>query len=108
MEREEHFLAQYLFPSIKQPTSTREVLAVVEKKINKKIEIKHLEQDEAAELLLKRASDSGAYAKEAVGLMAKYYNTNGLLGNAKVLEMIIGREPMQVAEWVDRAIGRAQ
>jgi len=108
MEREEHFLAQYPIISVDLPKSTREVLSVIEKKINKKIETKHLEQDEAAELLLKRASDSGAYAKEAVGLMAKYYNTKGLLGNSKVLKAVIGREPMQVAEWVDWAIEQTQ
>ncbi|KAJ4334028.1 hypothetical protein N0V87_007186 [Didymella glomerata] len=108
MEREEHFFAQYPIISTKSPTSSREVLSVIEKKINKEIEIKPLEKDAAAELLLKRASDSGAYAKEAVELMAKYYNTNGLLGNAKVLKMIIGREPMQVAEWLDWALEQAQ
>ncbi|KAF3051793.1 hypothetical protein E8E11_011279 [Didymella keratinophila] len=108
MEREEHFLAQYPIISVDSPKSTCGVLSVIEKKINKKIETKHLEQDEAAELLLKRASDSGAYAKEAVGLMAKYYNTNGLLGNSKVLKTVIGREPMQVAEWADWAIEQAQ
>ncbi|KAJ4381825.1 hypothetical protein N0V86_003190 [Didymella sp. IMI 355093] len=108
VEREEHFLAQYPTISINSPMSTREVLSVVEEKIGKKIEIKDLEKDEAAGLLIKRASDSGPYAKKAVGLMGEYYNTNGLLGNSNVLKMVIGREPMQVAEWVDWTLEQAR
>lgn len=104
LEREDHFNAQYPIVSTKSPTSTRDVLTVIERKLNKTIEVKLLKEDKAVELLLGRASDSGAYAKDAVGLMSKYYNTNGLIGNANVLKMIIGREPMPVADWVEWAV----
>lgn len=108
MEREEHFLAQFSIISTKQATSNRDVLFVARKKINKEIEIKPLKHDEKADFMLKRVSDPGVYAKETVGLRAKYYSANGKLCASKVLQIIIGREPMQVAEWVDWTIEQAQ
>ena len=107
-EREEHFYAQYPIISTRLPTSFRQVLSVIETKLDKKITIKRLEEDEAVGLLLKRASDSSAYARDAVGRMAAYYSSKGLVGNYNTLKMVIKREPMQVAEWVDRAVKQAR
>ncbi|KAL1604389.1 hypothetical protein SLS59_004187 [Nothophoma quercina] len=107
-EREEHFYAQYPIISTRLPASFRQVLSVIETKLDKKITIKRLEEDEAVGLLLKRASDSGAYARDAVGRMAAYYSSKGLVGNYNTLKMVIKREPMQVAEWVDWAVKQAK
>lgn len=107
-EREEHFYAQYPIISTRLPISFRQVLSVIETKLDKKITIKRLEEDEAVGLLLKRASDSSAYARDAVGRMAAYYSSKGLVGNYNILKMVIKREPMQVAEWVDRAVKQAK
>lgn len=107
LEREEHFYAQYPVISTHDPTSFSDVLSAIETELGKKITIKPLEENKAVDLLLGRASGSDAYAKDAVRRMARYYDKKGLVGNSNILEMVIRRKPMQVAEWAQWAIEQA-
>lgn len=105
LEREDHFYAQYPIVSTPSPVSFKEVLSTIEAELDRKITIQPLQEEEAFDLLLKKASEpDDAYAKDGVRRMAEYYATKGLIGNSNILRMIIGREPMSVASWAQWAI----
>lgn len=46
--------------------------------------------------------------RQAAARMFMYYNDKGLVGNSNVLEMLLGRKPLDYSEWIQLILREVQ
>ncbi|KAF2262179.1 NAD(P)-binding protein [Lojkania enalia] len=104
-ERERHFYAQYPLVSTHDRVSFGEALNIISKKLNKRIEIAVTPFKESVDNILVRlygkSESIGQRSKDAAQRMIMFYDNRGLVGNANVLEWVLGRKATQFDEWVE-------
>ncbi|CAK4030886.1 Hypothetical predicted protein [Lecanosticta acicola] len=109
MHREQHLYATYQLVSTSEPLNYVEAMGIVSQVIGKTVRIERLSVDEAVEgfrgLIAAGTpeQDSQALLSNAARMFV-YYNRNGLKGNSNVLQMLLGRKPLEYREWVERQL----
>ncbi|KAK3671625.1 hypothetical protein LTR78_008548 [Recurvomyces mirabilis] len=112
-EREKHLYASYELVSTPTPHSYNEAISIVSEELGKEVSIKQLPIEEGAKMFATMLSHGdikeAAFANtQGPARMFMYYNDKGLIGNPNVLEMLLGRKPMDYREWVKASIEEAK
>lgn len=106
-DRDKHLYATYPLVSTAAPLNYHEAMDIVSSVSGKPIRIERVSLETIVRGYIKStvSEDSPQEDVKVVGRgMARlmtYYDTQGLLGNSKVLEMILGRKPLSYREWVE-------
>lgn len=116
-EGEKHYLAEYPLCST-LPTKETDVVALVEQRIGKKIEIKVPDLEGGSDRLMKflygggpdqgsKGDLRGDLVRDTVERLILYYNARGLQGSPNVMRWLLGREPTSVEQWIEDVLGKA-
>ncbi|MEJ5314770.1 MULTISPECIES: NmrA family NAD(P)-binding protein [Anaerolinea] len=83
-----------------QPVSHEQVAAVLSRLLNRLIQAQSIPLED----WIHQAERSGmsAYAVETLAKMFAYYDAHGLIGNARVLECLLGRAPVSLETFLSR------
>lgn len=116
-ERERHYLAEYPLCST-LPIAETEVVRIVEKRINKSIEVRVPSLEGGADRLMKflygggpdegsKGDPRGDLVRITVERLLLYYNSRGLQGSPNVMRWLLEREPTSVEQWIDSILGES-
>ncbi|KAF2122352.1 hypothetical protein BDV96DRAFT_142848 [Lophiotrema nucula] len=109
IEREKHFYAQYPLVSTHTTLSFGEAMSIISSKIGKEIQVSVAPYREAVDSVLVRlfgeAVGVDQRSKDVAQRMILFYDNRGLVGNANVLEWLLGRSATQFGDWVDSRVG---
>ncbi|EME38095.1 hypothetical protein DOTSEDRAFT_181917 [Dothistroma septosporum NZE10] len=107
-QREKHFFATYQI-SATPPMDFYEGMSLVSEVIGKNVKVQRIPLEDAVkgfESTIPQGTDERD--KEAIkrnaARMLVYYESQGLIGNANVLEMLLGREPLGWRGWVEMMV----
>jgi len=102
---QKHLYATYELVSTPLPLSYNEAISIVSQELGKQVKIKQVSIEEGAKIfasMLQNGDIARASFANTQGpaRMFMYYNEKGLIGNSKVLEMLLGRKPLEYRKWV--------
>jgi NAD(P)H dehydrogenase (quinone) len=80
------------------PLSQTDVAAIIGRTLGRSIEI----GSETAQSWAAGATTLGAYQRDALAKMFRYYAAHGFIGNSATLRHLLGREPTSLADFVRR------
>lgn len=110
-EREKHFYAQYLLCSA-LPITVRTMIEEIGKQLGTSIRINTLSREDAEENMMEiifgDVRRGPIESREQCARLRLHYDSRGLQGNPNILEWLLGRRPMQDAEWVRAQINKAK
>ncbi|KAF2162991.1 hypothetical protein M409DRAFT_68649 [Zasmidium cellare ATCC 36951] len=105
-DRDQHLYAVYPLVSTPEPLNYYEAMDILSARIGKQVQIQRLTMEDitkgfATTIPSNTNDDDRKAILRAFGRLMVYYDTRGLIGNAKVLELVLGRKPLGYREWVD-------
>ena len=104
-EREKHFYATYQLVGTQQPLSYNDVAKIVSEELGREVRLEQKSIEEGVQMfsamMTKGKPDLISWeTRQSIGRMFMYYNDKGLLGNPSVLQMLLGRKPLDYRDWV--------
>ncbi|KAK4544601.1 hypothetical protein LTR36_004173 [Oleoguttula mirabilis] len=106
-EREKHYYATYQLVGTPQPLSYNDAVGIVSTALGKAVKLEQKSIEEGV-VMFSNVFTRGELTVAApfattqgAARMFMYYNGKGLLGNPNVLEMVLGRKPLDYRAWVD-------
>ena len=104
-QREKHFFATYQTVGTRLPMSYNDAAEIISEEIGKDVRLEPKSIEEAAVFFNSMATngkpEEASFAmKQGPARMLLYYNDKGLIGNPNVLEMLLGRQPLEYRDWV--------
>ncbi|KAF2034238.1 NAD(P)-binding protein [Setomelanomma holmii] len=111
-ERERHVFAQYPLVSTHEPLSFGEAMRIIGENLDKEVQVEKLEYKQAVDGLLVRlygkTEGVDPRSRDAAQRMILFYDSRGLVGNANVLEWVLGKKGVQFDEWVVGKLGEGK
>ena len=104
-KREHHLYATYQLVGTREPLSYNEAFDIISTEIGRKVRLERKSVEEGAEMFASmfthgKPEEASPVMKQGVAMMFLHYNFHGLVGNPNVLEMLLGRKPLDYQEWV--------
>ncbi|KAH9808637.1 NAD(P)-binding protein [Teratosphaeria destructans] len=104
-QREKHFYATYETVSTSKPLTYADGIKMLSEMLGKNIKINEKTVDEGVRgfSMMMTGGHPGKVGfpqAQAIGRLLMYYNMKGLLGSSNVLEMLLGRKPLEYRDWL--------
>ena len=104
-QRKKHFYATYQLVGTREPMDYNGVARIISEESGRELHVDQKPLESATGMFTSRitklkAEDVPFTTAQAAGRMLMYYNDKGLIGNANVLEMLLGRTPLDYRAWV--------
>lgn len=100
-----HLYATYQLVGTPSPMSYTDAAAIISEEVGREVKLEQKPLEESVRIfsgvLMNGEPEAAGFAmRQGIGKMFMYYNDKGLIGNANVLKMVLGRRPLGYREWV--------
>lgn len=109
--RDKHLYATYQLCGTAKPLTYNEMAAIISKAIGKDIQVERKSLEDGIRMFSSMTAkgrqpdnltaSTGQFGFAAMNLFASYW---ALIGNTNVLEMLLGRKPLQYDQWVEESV----
>ena len=108
-ERAKHLYATYELCSTSEPLSYNEVAVIISKESGKRVRLERKTVEEGAKMFATiiaggNPDEASWIVRQGAARMFMYYNDKGTIGNPNVLEMLLGRKPLEYRDWVKMSV----
>ena len=110
---EKHLYATYQLVGTPSPMSYVDAAKIIGEELGRDVRLEQKSLEESVKIFSSvlthgKPEEASFEMRQGAGKMFIYYNDKGLIGNANVLEMLLGREPMGYREWVRLNVKEAE
>lgn len=110
---EKHLYATYQLVGTASPMSYVDAAAIVSEELGRDVKLEQKSLEDGVEIFAGalthgKPEEAGFEMRQGIGKMFMYYNGKGLVGNKNVLEMLLGRRPLDYRDWVKLNVKEAR